>query len=148
MHRNGGTILILCLRPLCLLMRICLPIPRSEPVLSVSFPELLPNLRPYQRRAASWMVHRERGLGARLDTHPNTPETGTNTTRNHQSPSTSAVSGTTRCFPDQHPLWFSLLPLDGSDEFFFNPYTYCSPITFSDLQDSTKQFFSVGHVFL
>ncbi|CAM6114787.1 unnamed protein product [Calypogeia fissa] len=93
------------------------------PVLDMSFPELLPNLRPYQLRAAFWMVHRERGLGARVGTHPSTSETGTDTTSNHQVPSTSAVSATARCFPDEHPLWFSVQPLDGSSEFFFNPYT-------------------------
>ncbi|KAH9308738.1 hypothetical protein KI387_036649 [Taxus chinensis] len=34
---------------------------KEEPMLEVNFPELLPELRPYQRRASYWMVQRERG---------------------------------------------------------------------------------------
>lgn len=34
---------------------------KEEPMLEVNFPELLPELRPYQRRASYWMVQREKG---------------------------------------------------------------------------------------
>jgi E3 ubiquitin-protein ligase SHPRH len=33
---------------------------RAEPMLEDDIPELLPELRPYQRRAAFWMVKREK----------------------------------------------------------------------------------------
>lgn len=33
---------------------------KEEPMLEVNFPELLPELRPYQRRASYWMVQREK----------------------------------------------------------------------------------------
>lgn len=112
-------------------MHICSrELPRAEPGLTMKFPELLPKLRPYQRRAAFWMVQRERGLGATVSTRSaDSSKRGTDT---DEGPSTSAVSAsTTTCFSDEHPLWFSVLPLDGSSEFFFNPYTYCSPMTLS-----------------
>ena len=32
---------------------------REEPMLDYDMPDLLPELRPYQRRAAYWMVQRE-----------------------------------------------------------------------------------------
>ena len=35
--------------------------PLEEGKLQESFPQLRPMLRPYQRRAASWMVRREKG---------------------------------------------------------------------------------------
>ncbi|XP_057442384.1 uncharacterized protein LOC130734094 isoform X2 [Lotus japonicus] len=35
---------------------------KSEPMLEDEIPELLPELRPYQRRAAFWMVEREKAL--------------------------------------------------------------------------------------
>ncbi|XP_077216092.1 RING-finger, DEAD-like helicase, PHD and SNF2 domain-containing protein [Tasmannia lanceolata] len=34
---------------------------KDEPMLEDKYPDLLPQLRPYQRRAAYWMVQRERG---------------------------------------------------------------------------------------
>ncbi|KAF6143028.1 hypothetical protein GIB67_041096, partial [Kingdonia uniflora] len=46
---------------------------KGQPVLEDEFPDLLPELRPYQRRAAYWMVQREKGssesLGERDHTH-------------------------------------------------------------------------------
>jgi len=35
---------------------------RTEPMLEDDIPELLPELRPYQRRAALWMVKREKAM--------------------------------------------------------------------------------------
>lgn len=35
---------------------------KGEPMLEEELPDLLPHLRPYQRRAAYWMVQRERGV--------------------------------------------------------------------------------------
>lgn len=35
---------------------------RDEPLLDSELPDLLPHLRPYQQRAAYWMVQRERGV--------------------------------------------------------------------------------------
>jgi E3 ubiquitin-protein ligase SHPRH len=34
---------------------------RVDPMLEDNIPDLLPELRPYQRRAAYWMVQREKG---------------------------------------------------------------------------------------
>ena len=36
--------------------------PQGEVQLQASWPQLRPQLRPYQRRAASWMVQREKGF--------------------------------------------------------------------------------------
>ena len=36
---------------------------RDCPMLDVELPDLLPELRPYQRRAAYWMVEREKAAG-------------------------------------------------------------------------------------
>lgn len=45
---------------------------REEPMLEDEFPELLLQLRPYQRRAAYWMVQREKGtLKASVERTPN-----------------------------------------------------------------------------
>lgn len=35
---------------------------RTEPMLEDDIPDLLPELRPYQRRAAFWMVKREKAM--------------------------------------------------------------------------------------
>lgn len=39
---------------------------KEDPVLEDDIPDLLPELRPYQRRAAYWMVQRERGISGSL----------------------------------------------------------------------------------
>lgn len=45
-----------------ILFAIAVLICRDEPMLEDELPELVPQLRPYQRRAAYWMIQRERGL--------------------------------------------------------------------------------------
>lgn len=76
----------------------------------MDFPELIPELRPYQRRAAYWMVQREKGpvvIDKSLD------DSG--------SASTSWVKTTRRV---EHPLWVPIDSLDGQSRFFYNPYRY------------------------
>lgn len=50
---------------------------RSEPLLQEVIPDLLPELRPYQKRAAFWMVEREKkragGQGERERSHFGSP---------------------------------------------------------------------------
>ncbi|KAI3991562.1 hypothetical protein MKX01_040572 [Papaver californicum] len=41
---------------------------KLEPMLDDELPDLLPELRPYQRRAANWMVQREKGTSEDLST--------------------------------------------------------------------------------
>lgn len=72
----------------------------------MDFPELVPELRPYQRRAAYWMVQREKGPKAFDDSG---------------SASTSGVK-TTKSL--DHPLWVPVDSLDGQSRFFYNPYRY------------------------
>lgn len=72
----------------------------------MEFPELIPELRPYQQRAAYWMVKREKGPTV-------VDESG--------SPSTSEVKSTRH---KEHPLWVPVDSLDGQSRFFFNPYRY------------------------
>ncbi|KAL3521327.1 hypothetical protein ACH5RR_019476 [Cinchona calisaya] len=44
---------------------------KEEPMLDVQLPNLLPELRPYQRRAAYWMVQREKGVSERSGSENN-----------------------------------------------------------------------------
>ena len=69
-------------------------------MLSGHFPALLPTLRPYQRRAAAWMVARERGPGSTSTDGASTSESG------HGS----------------HPLWVRAAALDGGEPFWYNPF--------------------------
>jgi len=76
----------------------------------MDFPELIPELRPYQRRAAYWMVQREKG-----------PVVTDKSPDYWGNASTSEVK-TTRLV--EHPLWVPVDSLDGQSRFFFNPYRY------------------------
>ena len=78
----------------------------------MDFPELVPELRPYQRRAAYWMVQREKGL---LANGQNSDDSGSASTSGGES--TKSV---------EHPLWVSVDSLDGQSRFFYNPYRYVS----------------------
>lgn len=75
----------------------------------MDFPELVTELRPYQRRAAYWMVQREVGSGAidNLDESSNASTSGMKTTRGVE-----------------HPLWVPVDSLTGQSKFFYNPYRY------------------------
>ncbi|KAL2642434.1 hypothetical protein R1flu_010021 [Riccia fluitans] len=77
---------------------------RTEECPDMSFPQLLPDLRPYQRDAAYWMVQRENGNGK--------------TIRSSESASASTSS---KCNVDAHPSWLVVTPTDGSSEFYYNP---------------------------
>eukprot|EP00850_Spirogloea_muscicola_P023159 SM000333S12561 [mRNA] locus=s333:34643:42565:- [translate_table: standard] len=72
---------------------------RRELELDVDLPALLPVLRPYQRRAARWMVDRE-----------------------HGAVDTAAPNGQRRL----HPLWTAVAPLGmapgGGEAVYYNPY--------------------------
>ncbi|XP_024403200.1 uncharacterized protein [Physcomitrium patens] len=76
--------------------------------LDMDFPELVTELRPYQRRAAYWMVQREVGSGAidNLDESSNASTSGMKTTRGVE-----------------HPLWVPVDSLTGQSKFFYNPYS-------------------------
>lgn len=76
----------------------------------MDFPELIPELRPYQRRAAYWMVQREKD-----------PVVIDSSFDDLGSTSTSGVKATRRV---EHPLWVPVDSLDGQSRFFFNPYRY------------------------
>lgn len=61
-------------------------------------PDLLPQLRPYQRRAAYWMIQREKGVFEHLDGYE-----------------TSQIVS---------PLCMPLNLIDSSGRIFYNPYRY------------------------
>lgn len=75
----------------------------------MAFPELLPELRPYQRRAAFWMVQRERGLGA-----------------HHESEIIDSSCASTSLSEygtgTGYPLWVPVISLDSKSKFYYNPY--------------------------
>eukprot|EP00850_Spirogloea_muscicola_P012812 SM000084S23148 [mRNA] locus=s84:552074:559947:+ [translate_table: standard] len=81
---------------------------RPGPELDLDLPALLPVLRPYQRRAANWMVNRERGA---VDT--------------------AAPDGQRRL----HPLWTMVAPLGmapgGDEAVYYNPYRQAQVYLFS-----------------
>ncbi|KAG0629280.1 hypothetical protein M758_1G090600, partial [Ceratodon purpureus] len=82
---------------------------RAQPEMNMDFPELIPELRPYQRRAAYWMVQREKD-----------PVVIDNSLDDLGSTSTSGVKATRRV---EHPLWVPVDSLNGQSRFFFNPYS-------------------------
>lgn len=71
---------------------------RTDPLLEDDIPDLLPVLRPYQRRAAYWMVQQEKGDSGSFS----------NIQRNHFH------------FPLCIPVGF----LDSSSKMFYNPFRY------------------------
>lgn len=73
---------------------------RYAPMLTGHFPALLPTLRPYQRRAAAWMVARERG------------------------PYSTSLEGasSSESVHRHHPLWSRVEALDGGEAFWYNPF--------------------------
>ncbi|GAQ81004.1 hypothetical protein KFL_000680200 [Klebsormidium nitens] len=92
---------------------------RDAPMLSGHFPALLPTLRPYQRRAAAWMVACERGPNS---TSPDSPSTSESVHRSYgglDSTSTPGAPG----LESVHPLWLQAEALEGGESFWYNPFT-------------------------
>ncbi|KAL3695861.1 hypothetical protein R1sor_009937 [Riccia sorocarpa] len=77
---------------------------RTEECPDLSFPQLLPELRPYQRRAVFWMVQREEGNGKTLGLSES-----------------ASGSSTAKLNPEAHPSWLAVTTTDGSSDFYYNP---------------------------
>lgn len=88
-------------------------------MLSGHFPALLPTLRPYQRRAAAWMVARERGPDS---VSPDSPSTSESVHRIHEGPVSKSTTGASD-LESVHPLWMRAEALEGGEPFWYNPFT-------------------------
>eukprot|EP00897_Mesotaenium_endlicherianum_P009757 jgi/Mesen1/880/ME000115S00007 len=108
-----------------------------EPELAGDFPELLPTLRPYQRRAVHWMIQRELGsapLDEELQTSREHATGGQSVPGRKSTPSGQSVPGGSsgRRHGEelrgggglQHPLWTAVASTeDASQKVFYNAYT-------------------------
>jgi E3 ubiquitin-protein ligase SHPRH len=80
----------------------------------MAFMELLPELRPYQRRAIYWMIEREQGTTRTSYQSPITDPDATLKSENHSN----------NAGWSEHPLWVPVASLDGMSRFFYNPYRF------------------------
>ncbi|KAJ7548808.1 hypothetical protein O6H91_07G028200 [Diphasiastrum complanatum] len=91
----------------------------KEPTLDIQLEGLFPELRPYQRRAAYWMVQRERGplVSCSVGLDAVQDSSSASTSFEEEQESILQRSGS--------PIWIVVHSIDKSHQFFYNPFSGC-----------------------